>query len=50
LYGRKLQAGKYLFGNMVLYISRGVGMEGAGAPRVRLFCRPEVTFWEIVGS
>jgi predicted MPP superfamily phosphohydrolase len=50
LYGRKLQAGKYQFGNMVLYISRGIGMEGAGSPRVRFLCRPEVTLWEISGN
>ena len=33
--------------NMTLYTSRGVGMEGHGAPRARLFCPPEVILWEI---
>jgi predicted MPP superfamily phosphohydrolase len=30
-----------------LYVSRGIGMEGGRAPRVRFLCRPEVTLVEI---
>jgi uncharacterized protein len=47
LYGRLFQAGRYLVNNMTLYISRGLGLEGASAPRVRFFCRPEIILWDI---
>jgi hypothetical protein len=50
LYGRRFQSGRYQLGNLVLYISRGIGMEGKAAPRVRFLCPPEVIFWEISGS
>ncbi|NTU75479.1 MAG: hypothetical protein HGA86_05095, partial [Anaerolineaceae bacterium] len=50
LYGRAFQAGRYQIQNMVLYITRGLGMEGAAAPRVRFLCKPEITLWEINGS
>lgn len=49
LYGRRFQSGKYSLGNLTLYITRGIGMEGAGAPRVRFLCPPEITLWEIAG-
>jgi uncharacterized protein len=42
LYGKKYEAGRYLVEKMVLYVSRGLGMEGAGAPRVRFLCPPEI--------
>lgn len=32
-----------------VYVSRGVGMERALAPRLRLFCPPEVTLLTVVG-
>ena len=32
------------------YVTRGIGMEGAAAPRVRLFCPPEIILWEIQGT
>jgi len=47
LYGRSFDAGRYLLGKMTLYISRGIGLEGAGAPRVRFLCPPEIILWEI---
>ncbi len=50
LYGRLFQAGRYLVNGMPLYISRGLGLEGAIAPRVRFLCRPELIFWEIESS
>jgi len=49
LYGKRLEMGRYSIGGMTLYITRGIGMEGAGAPRVRFLCPPEVTLWEIKG-
>jgi predicted MPP superfamily phosphohydrolase len=49
LYGKRFEAGRYLLDRMILYISRGIGMEGMGAPRVRFLCPPEITLWEISG-
>lgn len=46
LYGRLFQSGRYLVNGMTLYISRGLGLEGAIAPRVRFLCRPELILWE----
>jgi predicted MPP superfamily phosphohydrolase len=47
LYGRKLQSGLYRLNQTYLYISRGIGLEGMGAPRVRFMCKPEVVEWVI---
>lgn len=47
LYGRLFDAGRYLVNGMTMYISRGLGLEGAIAPRVRFLCRPEMILWEI---
>lgn len=46
LYGRKLQSGAYKIYDTLLYISRGIGLEGLGAPRVRFLCKPEIIQWE----
>jgi predicted MPP superfamily phosphohydrolase len=50
LYGRRFEKGRYSIGGMTLYITRGIGMEGAAAPRVRFLCPPEVILWEIGAS
>lgn len=50
LLGKKFESGRYKILNMVLYVSRGLGMEGLGAPRARLFCPPEAILWEISGT
>lgn len=42
VYGKRYEAGHYREGNTHLYVSRGLGMEGFGAPRARFFCPPEV--------
>jgi len=47
LYGRKLQQGLYRIYDTLLYISRGIGLEGLGAPRVRFLCSPEIIEWKI---
>lgn len=47
LYGKLFNAGRYLVNGMTLYISRGLGLEGAIAPRVRFLCRPEMILWLI---
>ncbi len=49
LYGKQFEMGRIAVGNMALYVTRGIGMEGAAAPRLRLFCPPEIIFWEIQG-
>ncbi len=49
LYGKRFEAGRYLVNRMILSVSRGIGMEGMGAPRVRFLCPPEITLWEIGG-
>jgi predicted MPP superfamily phosphohydrolase len=41
-YWKRYEAGHYCEAKTHLYVSRGLGMEGFGAPRARFFCRPEV--------
>lgn len=50
LYGKKFESGLYQMNDMKLYITRGIGLEGAGAPRVRFLCPPEIILWEISSS
>ncbi|MBI5054731.1 MAG: metallophosphoesterase [Chloroflexi bacterium] len=50
LYGKEFEAGRYQVGGSTLYVSRGIGMEGAGAPRVRFLCPPEIILWEITAQ
>jgi predicted MPP superfamily phosphohydrolase len=33
-----------------MYVSRGLGMEGGKAPKVRFCCRPEVAVIDIIGK
>ncbi|HZW03146.1 MAG TPA: metallophosphoesterase [Anaerolineaceae bacterium] len=47
LYGRQFQSGRYALKNLTLYITRGIGLEGGAAPRVRFFCPPEIILWEV---
>jgi uncharacterized protein len=41
-YWKRYEAGPYQEAHTQLYVSRGLGMEGFGAPRARFFCPPEV--------
>ncbi len=50
LYGKRFEAGRYSIGDMTLYVTRGLGMEGKGAPRARFLCPPEIILWEISGK
>jgi hypothetical protein len=50
LYGKRFECGRYNVEGLTLYITRGIGMEGKGAPRVRLLCPPEIIVWEIGGE
>lgn len=47
LYGKLFESGRHMLGKMTLYVTRGIGMEGEGAPRVRFLCPPEIILWEI---
>lgn len=49
-YWKRYEAGHYRQGHTHLYVSRGLGMEGFGAPRARLFCPPEVVLVEVGGA
>jgi len=46
-FGKRFEAGLYRVEDTWMYVSRGVGMEGGWAPRVRFCARPEVTLIEI---
>lgn len=47
-HGKRFEAGPYRVKDTWLYITRGIGMEGGPAPRVRFLCRPEVTVIDLV--
>jgi uncharacterized protein len=47
LYGKRFEAGRRQLDGLTLYVTRGIGLEGQGAPRVRFLCPPEVILWEI---
>jgi predicted MPP superfamily phosphohydrolase len=49
LYGKRYEVGRLAEGGMTLYVTRGIGMEGKGAPRVRFLSPPEITLWELRG-
>lgn len=48
--GRRFVMGRYDLNNVTVYTSRGVGLEGMGAPRARFLCPPEIILWEISGQ
>jgi uncharacterized protein len=50
LYGKRFEAGRYQLQNMTLYVTRGIGLEGKAAPRVRFLASPEIILWELTGS
>jgi len=47
--GKRFDMGHYRSQGTHLYVSRGVGLEGLGAPRVRFLCPPEITLVSIQG-
>ena len=49
LYGKSFESGRIQQDGLTLYVSRGIGMEGKGAPRVRFLTPPEVILWELSG-
>lgn len=48
--GMRYVMGRYMLTRSTLYTSRGVGLEGLGAPRARFMCPPEIILWEIRGK
>jgi predicted MPP superfamily phosphohydrolase len=44
-FGKRYEMGLYQEGSCTLYVSRGLGMEGLGAPRARFLTPPEVVQW-----
>jgi predicted MPP superfamily phosphohydrolase len=47
LYGKRFEMGLRRVDGLRLYVSRGIGMEGKGAPRVRFLCPPEIVLFEL---
>ncbi len=50
LYGKRFESGRRQLSSMTLYVTRGIGLEGKAAPRVRFLCPPEIILWEIDGA
>jgi hypothetical protein len=48
--GKRYEMGPYVEQNTTLYISRGIGLEGLSAPRMRLLCPPEIILFTLSGS
>jgi len=47
--GKRYEMGPYTENNTTLYVSRGVGLEGLSAPRMRFLCQPEIILFTLVG-
>jgi predicted MPP superfamily phosphohydrolase len=48
--GKRYEMGYYQHGRTNLYVSRGVGLEGLGAPRIRFLAPPEITLVTLQGK
>lgn len=46
-WGKRYEQGRYEAGETTLYVSRGLGLEGLGAPRARFLAPPEVIVWDL---
>jgi predicted MPP superfamily phosphohydrolase len=44
---KRYEMGRYKEGGTTLYVSRGPGMEGLGAPRARFLAPPEIVLWTL---
>lgn len=47
-FGKEFEMGQYQVGNTMMFVSRGIGMAGGIAPRVRFLCPPEVVVIDLV--
>ncbi|HLF29073.1 MAG TPA: metallophosphoesterase [Anaerolineae bacterium] len=50
IYWKRYEMGEYREGHTTLYVSRGIGMEGKGMPRMRFLCEPEIELIELRGT
>jgi len=48
--GKRYEMGRSDENGTTLYVSRGIGLEGLSAPRLRLFCPPELTLFTLHGG
>jgi predicted MPP superfamily phosphohydrolase len=48
--GKRYEMGGYSEQDTLLYVSRGIGLEGLSAPRMRLFCPPEIVLFTLSGD
>jgi predicted MPP superfamily phosphohydrolase len=48
--GKQYEMGPYVEQGTTLYISRGIGLEGLSAPRLRLLCPPEIILFMLSGK
>ncbi len=48
--GKQYEMGEYIEQDTTLYISRGIGLEGLSAPRMRLLCPPEIILFTLEGA
>lgn len=48
--GKQYEMGPYTEQDTTLYVSRGVGLEGLSAPRMRLLCPPEIILFTLAGG
>ena len=48
--GKRYEMGRYDVDGTTLYVSRGIGLEGLAAPRVRFLSPPEITVFEVSGN
>jgi hypothetical protein len=49
-YYKRYEMGEYREGGTTMYVSRGIGMEGKGVPRMRFLCEPEIELIELRGT
>ncbi|HEY4690654.1 MAG TPA: hypothetical protein VIK33_15170, partial [Anaerolineae bacterium] len=50
VYWKRYEMGEYREGGTTMYVSRGIGMEGKGMPRMRFLCPPEIELIELRGT
>ena len=48
--GKRYEMGPYVENGTTLYISRGIGLEGLSAQRLRLLCPPEIILFSLSGK
>jgi predicted MPP superfamily phosphohydrolase len=48
--GKRYEMGLYRQGRTHMYVSRGVGLEGLSAPRIRFMARPEIALITLQGA